>query len=145
MQLIKNSINRMRSAARYWLIKRRVAKKNAARDVIVEFLRDVLNFNTVKRGVSVYIRKIRLLQRAMKANLARKHAVLNSWLQQVDGVYKDGDRLLGLEAVGKAKEKIRRLKMAIPKQLRGAMPHVDDALDIWVSHKAKVLISHCST
>jgi hypothetical protein len=81
----------------------------------------------------------------MKANLARKHAVLNSWLQQVDGVYKDGDRLLGLEAVGKAKEKIRRLKMAIPKQLRGAMPHVDDALDIWVSHKAKVLISHCST
>jgi hypothetical protein len=141
MQLIKNSINRMRSAARYWLIKRRVAKKNAARDLIVEFLRDVLNFNTVKRGVSVYIRKIRLLQRAMKANLARKHAVLNSWLQQVDGVYKDGDKLLGLEAVGKAKEKIRRLKMAIPKQLRGAMAHVDDTLDIWVSHKAKVRVA----
>jgi hypothetical protein len=138
MQIINDAMNRMRSAARYWVIKRRVVRKNAAREVLVEFLRDVLNFNTVKRGVSVFLKKIRSLQRAMKANLARKHAVLNSWLQQVDAVFKDGDKLLGSEAVGKAKEKIRRLKMAIPKQVRGAMPHVDDTLDVWVSHKAKV-------
>jgi hypothetical protein len=138
MQIINDAMCRMRSAARYWVIKRRVAKKNAARDLIVEFLRDIMNFNTVKRGVTVFIKKIRLLQRKMKANLARKHAVLNSWLQQVDAVFKDCDKLLGLEAVGKAKEKIRRLKMAIPKQLRGTMPHPDDTLDAWVSHKAKV-------
>jgi hypothetical protein len=138
MQIITNAMNRMRSAARYWVIKRRVSKKNSARDLILEFLRDVMNFNTVKRGVSVFVKKIKLLQRAMKANLARKHAILNSWLQQVDAVFKDGDKLLSVEAVGKAKEKIRRLKMAIPKQLRGTMPHVDDTLDIWVSHKAKV-------
>lgn len=138
MQVITNAMNRMRSAARYWVIKRRLAKKNCARDLILEFLRDVMNFNTVKRGVSVFVKKIKLLQRVMKANLARKHAVLNSWLQQVDAVFKDGDKLLSAEAVGKAKEKIRRLKMAIPKQLRGTMPHVDDTLDVWVSHKAKV-------
>jgi hypothetical protein len=138
MQIINNAVSRMRSAARYWLIKRRVSKKNAAREILLEFLRDVMNFNTVKRGVSVFIKKIRMLQRAIKANLARKHAVLNSWLQQVDAVFKDGDKLLSVEAVGKAKEKIRRLKMAIPKQLRGTMPHVDDTLDVWVSHKAKV-------
>jgi len=127
----------MRSVARYWLIKRRVIKKNAARDLLLEFLRDILNFNTVKRGVHSFMKKIRLLQKAMRANLTRKHAVLNVWLQQVDAVFKDGDKLLGIEAVGKAKEKIRRLKMAMPKQLRGNMPNVDDTLDVWVSHKAK--------
>jgi len=138
MQMITSASNRMRSAARYWCIKRRLTKKNAARDLLLEFLRDILNFNTVKRGVNSFMKKIRFLQRAMKANLVRKHAVLNAWLQQVDAVFKDGDKLLGIEAVGKAKEKIRRLKMAIAKQLRGNMPNVDDTLDVWVSHKAKV-------
>ena len=142
MQIITSAINRMRSVARYWLIKRRVIKKNAARDLLLEFLRDILNFNTVKRGVHSFMKKIRLLQKAMRANLTRKHAVLNVWLQQVDAVFKDGDKLLGIEAVGKAKEKIRRLKMAMPKQLRGNMPNVDDTLDVWVSHKAKVCSTH---